>query len=90
MTTTAAAKAPTLTAKQRVSLGSILSAYLQVGLTAFGFTILQKLKSLVLRRRWLNEYELNEGLALVQLYPDRSWWTWLLTWATACAACRAL
>jgi chromate transporter len=38
-------------------------------LTAFGFTILQKLKALVLDNRWLSEEELNEGLALVQLYP---------------------
>ncbi|MCX6031876.1 MAG: chromate efflux transporter [Chloroflexi bacterium] len=60
---------PTLSPRQRVSLGSILRAYLQVGLTAFGFTILQKLNSLVLGNHWMDEDELNEGLALVQLYP---------------------
>ena len=53
----------------RVGLTTILLAYLQVGLTAFGFSILQKLKSLVLERGWLSEEEMNEGLALVQLYP---------------------
>ncbi len=44
-------------------------AYLQVGVTAFGFAILQKLKTLVRRNNWLTEEEMNEGLALVQLYP---------------------
>jgi len=50
-------------------LWAILVAYLQVGLTAFGWAILQKLKALVLDNRWLSEEEMNEGLALVQLYP---------------------
>lgn len=52
-----------------VSLGKILVEYLLVGLTAFSMAILQKLKSLVMRNRWLTEEEMNEGLALVQLYP---------------------
>lgn len=55
--------------RPRVSLWAILLAYLQVGLTAFGFAILQKLKKLVLTNHWLTEEEMNEGLALVQLYP---------------------
>jgi chromate transporter len=53
----------------RVSLLTILLAYLQVGITAFGIAIIQKLKALVLTRSWLTEEEMNEGLALVQLYP---------------------
>jgi chromate transporter len=61
-----AAQAPT---RPRVALATILLAYLHVGLTAFGFSILQRLKSLVLERHWLSEEEMNEGLALVQLYP---------------------
>ena len=52
-----------------VPLSTILLAYFNVGLTAFGFAILQKLKRLVLSRRWLSEEEMNEGLAMVQLYP---------------------
>lgn len=68
MTTTTPTVSPT-TAETRVPLLTILLAYLQVGVTAFGFTILQKLKSLVLNNDWLNEDELDEGLALVQLYP---------------------
>jgi len=50
-------------------LWTILLAYLQVGLTAFGMAILQKLKALVMDNHWLSEEEMNEGLALVQLYP---------------------
>jgi chromate transporter len=50
-------------------LATILLAYLQIGLTAFGMAILQKLKALVLDNHWLSEEEMNEGLALVQLYP---------------------
>ena len=57
------------TKAKRVSLGSIFWAYFLVGLTAFGFAILQKLKSLVRDKNWLSETELNEGIALVQLYP---------------------
>jgi chromate transporter len=56
-------------APQRVSLWRILREYLLVGLTAFSMAILQKLKLLVMRNRWLTEDEMNEGLALVQLYP---------------------
>lgn len=53
----------------KVSLWKIFSAYFMVGLTAFSMAILQKLKSLVIRNQWLSEEEMNEGLALVQLYP---------------------
>ncbi len=56
-------------ARPQVSLWTILLAYLQIGLTAFGMAILQKLKALVMDNHWLSEEEMNEGLALVQLYP---------------------
>ncbi len=55
--------------RPRVSLVTIALAYLRVGVTAFGFTVLQQLRALVLKRSWLTEEEFNEGLALVQLYP---------------------
>ena len=53
----------------QVSLSKIFAQYLLVGLTAFSMAILQKLKDLVMRNKWLSEEEMNEGLALVQLYP---------------------
>lgn len=62
-------KVETLTARPRVSLITLALAYLRVGATAFGFTILQQLKALALGRGWLTEEEFNQGLALVQLYP---------------------
>lgn len=55
--------------RQQVSLWTIFSSYFIVGLTAFGMVILQKLKALVMTRRWLSEDEMNDGLAMVQLYP---------------------
>lgn len=57
------------TARPQVSLWNILWEYFLVGLTAFSMAILQKLKSLVMKKRWMSEEEMNEGLALVQLYP---------------------
>ena len=55
--------------RPQVSLITIFLAYSQVGVTAFGLAILQKLRTLVLSNDWLSEQEMNEGLALVQLYP---------------------
>lgn len=52
-----------------VPLFTIFWAYFQVGLTAFGMAIIQKIKTLVMTRHWLNEEEMNDGLAMVQLYP---------------------
>jgi chromate transporter len=52
-----------------ISLWTIFTSYFIVGLTAFGMAILQKLKALVMDNHWLKEEEMNEGLAMVQLYP---------------------
>ncbi len=56
-------------AQNRVSLPSIFRAFFLLGLTAFGMAILQKLKELVRQDGWLTEEEMNDGLAMVQLYP---------------------
>ena len=37
------------------SLFTVFRAYFIVGLTAFGMAILQKLKAVVMRHRWLTE-----------------------------------
>ena len=55
--------------RQTVSLQKILWEYFLVGLTAFSMAILQKLKSVVAENKWMSEEEMNDGLALVQLYP---------------------
>ena len=57
------------TVRSQISLWTIFRSYFIVGLTAFGMAILQKLKALVLDHDWLSEEEMNEGLAMVQLYP---------------------
>ena len=53
----------------QISLWTIFASYFVVGLTAFGMAIIQKLKALVMDHHWLSEEEMNEGLAMVQLYP---------------------
>ena len=60
---------PQVLSKPKVSLFSISIAFFQVGITAFGFSIVQKIKSLVIQKGWLTQEEVDEGMALVQLYP---------------------
>ena len=55
--------------RPQIPLWTIFTSYFIVGLTAFGMAILQRLKALVIDKHWLSEEEMNEGLALVQLYP---------------------
>jgi chromate transporter len=55
--------------RPQISLWTIFTSYFIVGLTAFGMAIIQKLKALVMDNHWLSEEEMNEGLAMVQLYP---------------------
>jgi len=53
----------------RIALHTIFITFLQVGLTAYGMAILQKLRARVIEQEWLTENEADEGLAMVQLYP---------------------
>jgi chromate transporter len=55
--------------RPQISLWTIFISYFVVGLTAFGMAIIQKLKALVMDNHWLSEEEMNDGLAMVQLYP---------------------
>jgi len=55
---------------RRIGLATLFLAYLQIGLTAFGFTMLQKVVQLVVGKKgWLTRRQADHGLALVQLYP---------------------
>ena len=54
---------------ENVSLLTILLAFLRTGTVAYGLAGLQEIKSLLLRRKWMTEDEIGEGLAMVQLYP---------------------
>lgn len=55
--------------RPQISLWAIFSAYFIIGLTAFGMAIIQKIRTMVIDNHWLNEEEVNEGMAMVQLYP---------------------
>ncbi len=51
------------------SLWELLWAFFVIGLTAYSIAMLQQLKTLVVGRKWLTQEEMDEGLAMVQLYP---------------------
>ncbi|ADN08556.1 chromate efflux transporter [Sulfurimonas autotrophica] len=51
------------------SLLQLSWAFLIIGLTAYSVAMLQQLKTLVVGRKWLSQKEMDEGLAMVQLYP---------------------
>lgn len=66
---TAQQEASPVPAPAAVSLATIFLAFLRLGTVAFGMAILQKVRQLVIKRRWMTEEETREGIALVQLYP---------------------
>ena len=51
------------------SLWELLWAFFIIGLTAYSVAMLQQLKTLVVGKKWLTQEEMDEGLAMVQLYP---------------------
>jgi chromate transporter len=51
------------------SCADLFATFFRIGLTSFGMAILQNLKTVAVRRGFVSEQELQEGLALVQLYP---------------------
>jgi chromate transporter len=54
------------------TFGQLLTTFLKLGLTAFSFAILPQIRRAITRKAWLNEDELDEGIALTQLYPGPS------------------
>jgi chromate transporter len=52
-----------------VALLTLFLTALEIGAVAFGFAMLHKIKAVVVKRQWMSEEEVNEGVALVQLYP---------------------
>jgi chromate transporter len=55
--------------EETVGYFELAKTFLFTGLTAFGFTALQVLRSTVKKRGWLSDQKLDEGIALVQIYP---------------------
>jgi chromate transporter len=54
---------------RRVGVWELFGAFFVIGLTAFGMAILQSIRSVPVKRGWLSREEIDEGLALVQMYP---------------------
>lgn len=54
------------------SFGQLLGTFLKLGITAFSFAILPQIKRALSVKAWLNEDEVDEGIALTQLYPGPS------------------
>lgn len=51
------------------TLFELVSAFFLIGLTAYSMAMLEQLKALVVKRGWLSQEEVDDGLAMVQLYP---------------------
>ena len=47
----------------------LFRVFFVIGLTAFGMAILQSIRSVPVKRGWLEREEVDEGLGLVQMYP---------------------
>ncbi len=52
-----------------LSLLMLIAAFFKIGVTAYGMAILQQLKATVINKKWLSRSEVDEGIAMVQLYP---------------------
>jgi chromate transporter len=55
--------------KEVPTLRQLCWTYFLIGLAAYSMAMLQQLKDLIVGRRWLSQKEIDEGLAMVQLYP---------------------
>ncbi len=51
------------------SVAQLFATFFTIGLTSFGMAILQNIRSVPVRRGWIDREEIDEGLGLVQLYP---------------------
>lgn len=51
------------------SLFNLVTSFLKIGFTAFGMAVLQQVKDLFIVKKWLSQKEVDEGIAMVQLYP---------------------
>ena len=56
-------------AKGPVRVLELFRTFFVIGLTSFGMAILQNVRSVPVKRRWLSREDIDEGLGLVLLYP---------------------
>ena len=55
--------------RKELSLFMLVWSFFKLGLTAFGMAMLQQIKSTLIKNKWLSQKEIDEGVAMVQLYP---------------------
>jgi len=55
--------------RDSLTVWNLFTTFLRIGSTSFGMTMLENLRQAAMRRSLINEQEMREGLALVQLYP---------------------
>ena len=53
----------------KLTLFNLIFSFFKIGLTAYGMAILQQIKTLLIGKKWLSRKEVDEGIAMVQLYP---------------------
>ncbi len=54
---------------KELSLLTLVSSFFKIGLTAFSMAILQQIKATIINNKWLSQKQVDEGIAMVQLYP---------------------
>ncbi|SMC08785.1 chromate efflux transporter [Nitratiruptor tergarcus] len=59
----------TVSRKETPTLWQLCWAYFLLGLSAYSMAMLHQLNDLIVRKGWLSQEEIDEGLAMVQLYP---------------------
>lgn len=50
-------------------VGELFRTFLVIGASAFGMAVMQSIRSVPVKRRWLTQGEVDEGFGVVQLYP---------------------
>jgi len=55
--------------KLKLTFFNLVMSFFKIGLTAYGMAILQQIKVLLISNKWLTRKEVDEGIAMVQLYP---------------------
>ncbi|RLD46555.1 MAG: chromate transporter [Bacteroidetes bacterium] len=55
--------------KIKLTFFNLVMSFFKIGLTAYGMAILQQIKALLINNKWLTRKEVDEGIAMVQIYP---------------------
>ncbi len=55
--------------KKDITFFNLVFAFFKIGLTAYGMAILQQIKAVIINNKWLSKKDVEEGIAMVQLFP---------------------